>query len=182
MVPLVRLLFVIDILPDECTGKRLAAILQALGMQVLIADRRHTTSPRHERTPFAEVLRQSTVIVVVVPKTGDTTNLISGQELGEMNRQVVIVNISRGGIVNEAAVVAALKNGTIAGYATDVFAVEPAEGGKDSPLLGEDARGVNLTLSPHVAWFGERTRRNLVEMLQQNVEMYMAGIPQNVIA
>jgi glycerate dehydrogenase len=121
------------------------------------------------------------VLVVVVPKTEDTLSLISEAELQAMDTQAVIVNISRGGIVDENAVIAALRNGTIAGYATDVFEVEPAEGAKDSPLLAPDAKDLNLTLTPHVAWFGERTRQSLRKMLKENIEMFMMGTPQNVV-
>ena len=150
-------------------------------MKVLTADRRDATTLRQDRTPFAQILRQSTVLVIVVPKTEETTNLISDPELATMQPLSVVINISRGGIVDEAAMVNALQKGSIAGYATDVFAIEPAEGPADSPLLAKDTRGLNITLSPHVAWFGDRTRRNLVQMLRQNVEMYMAGTPQNVV-
>ena len=119
--------------------------------------------------------------MVLVPKTQDTLNLISSTELQNMNPHAVIVNISRGGIVDETAIVEALQSGQIAGYATDVFQVEPAEGAKDSPLLAPEARDLNLTLSPHVAWFGEKTRANLVKMLKENVELYIAGSPQNLV-
>jgi glycerate dehydrogenase len=119
--------------------------------------------------------------MILVPKTTDTLNLISIPELQSMNPHTVVINISRGGIVDEAAVVDALRDGQIAGYATDVFEVEPAEGAKDSPLLAPDARALNLTLTPHVAWFGERTRSNLVRMLKSNVEQFIAGNPQNIV-
>jgi glycerate dehydrogenase len=99
-----------------------------------------------------------------------------------MHPHTVIVNISRGGIVDENAILSALQHGQIAGYATDVFEVEPAEGAKDSPLLSPQAKDLNLTLTPHVAWFGERTRQNLSGMLKDNIEKFIAGTPQNIVA
>lgn len=154
-------------------------------MQVLISDRKSNTTSndtqRSSRVPFYEVLKRSTVLMVLVPKTADTLNMISAAEFQTMNPHAVIVNISRGGIINEAAAVAALREGLIAGYATDVFEVEPAEGAKDSPLLAPEARDLNLTVTPHVAWFGERTRSNLVKMLKENIESFIAGSPQNEV-
>jgi lactate dehydrogenase-like 2-hydroxyacid dehydrogenase len=155
-------------------------------MQVLVADRKNssTTASNNSqpvRVSLLDVLKRSTVLIVVVPKTKDTLNLISEDALQTMNPHTVIVNISRGGIVDEKAIVAALKKGMIAGYATDVFEVEPAEGAQDSPLLAPDVKDLNLTFSPHVAWFGERTRQNLIRMLKENIEMFIAGTPQNLV-
>jgi glycerate dehydrogenase len=98
-----------------------------------------------------------------------------------MSPQTVIVNVSRGGIVDEKAILDALKDGTISGYATDVLVTEPAEGPEDSPLLSEDTQSLNLTISPHVAWNGERTRRNLQRIVKDNIESFIAGSPKNVI-
>lgn len=162
-------------------GKRIEIFARALGMKVLIADRKNATSITPPRVPFSEVLAQSTVLFVLVPKQAETLSLISINELRTMNPHAVIINVSRGGIIDEHAIVAALREGQIAGYATDVFEIEPAEGAKDSPLLASSARDLNITLSPHVAWFGEKTRSNLVQMLQDNIELYIAGTPQNVV-
>lgn len=96
-----------------------------------------------------------------------------------MHPHALIINISRGGIINEAAIVSALRRGAIAGYAGDVFENEPAEGAKDSPLLAPDVRDLNITVSPHAAWFGERTRRNNISILKSNVETFVAGHIQN---
>jgi len=84
--------------------------------------------------------------------------------------------------VDEDAMLAALKARTISGYATDVLVTEPAEGPEDSPLLSEDTKSLNLTISPHVAWNGERTRRNLQMMLKDNIESFIAGRPKNVVS
>jgi glycerate dehydrogenase len=151
-------------------------------MKVLIADRKNASSSTLQRLAFLEVLASSTVLFVLVPKQAETLSLISTEELRTMNPHAVIINVSRGGIIDEQAIVTALREGQIAGYATDVFEVEPAEGAKDSPLLASEAKDLNITLSPHVAWFGEKTKSNLVKMLKENIELYIAGTPQNVVA
>ncbi|KIW01845.1 uncharacterized protein PV09_06694 [Verruconis gallopava] len=165
-------------------GKRIEALAKGLRMQVLLADRKANGQKKGSqgRIPFSEVLARSTVLMILVPKTPETLNLISTAELETMNPHAVIVNIARGGIVDESAIVTALKEGLIAGYATDVFEIEPAEGAKDSPLLAPDVQSLNLTFSPHAAWFGERTRHNLITMLKANIEAFIAGTPQNVVA
>jgi lactate dehydrogenase-like 2-hydroxyacid dehydrogenase len=168
---------------DLDSGKRIETIAKALDMETLIADRKNgsSTDSSTSRTPFAEVLKKSTVLMLCLPRTPESLNLISAAELTAMSTQSVIVNVSRGGIVDEMAILAALKDGTISGYATDVLAIEPAEGPQDSPLLSEDTQSLNLTISPHVAWNGERTRRNLQKTLKEIIECFLAGKPKNVI-
>jgi len=169
--------------PNPTTGKQLEKLTKALGMEVLIADRKNGSSldSSAARTPFAEVLKRSTVLILCLPRTPDSLNLISTAELKAMSPQTVVVNVSRGGIVDENAMLEALKDGTISGYATDVLATEPAEGPKDSVLLSEDTRSLNLTISPHVAWNGKRTGQNMQKILKDTTESYIIGKPQNRI-
>ncbi|ORY01660.1 D-isomer specific 2-hydroxyacid dehydrogenase [Clohesyomyces aquaticus] len=171
-------------------GKRIANLGRALGMKVLVAARKSPSSTpilppvdgHGNRVPFEEVLRQSTVLVLSLPRNPETINLISTPELELMLPYAVLVNIARGGIVDEATIVKALKDGKIAGYGTDVFANEPVEGGKDSPLLSEDAKGLNITVSPHLAWFAQRTLKNLGQILKETVEAWVDDRAVNVIA
>lgn len=173
-------------------GKRIAALGRALGMQVLVAARKPSSNsspgdafpaPAAEdgRIPFEDVLRQATVVVLSLPRNPQTLNLISAAEFKKMHPYAVLVNIARGGIVDEAAVVQALKDKSIAGYATDVYQIEPIGGPEDSPLLAEDARDLNITLSPHLAWFSQRTIKNLGEILKATTEAVLRGEPVNVI-
>jgi glycerate dehydrogenase len=179
-------------------GKRIASLGRALGMEVLIASRKNTSigdalptpaqgttstssSASEKRVPFEDVLRRSTVLVLSLPRTHETLNLLSRPEFAAMSPYAVVVNIARGGIVDEAAVVQALKDQEIAGYATDVFDKEPAEGPEDSPLLAEEARELNITVSPHLAWFTQRTLTNLGQILKDTVEAWAEERPINVI-
>ena len=145
----------------------------SLNAQVLPAD--------SERVPFDTALRQATVLVLSLPRTPETMNLLSTADFEKMSPHAVVINIARGGIVDEAAVVRALKEKRIAGYATDVYQVEPAGGSDDSPLLAEDAKDLNITLSPHLAWFSQRTVENLGKILKATVEGCMNGREINVI-
>lgn len=172
-------------------GKRIAGVGRALGMKVLVAARKipdaslegvlPTPSAGTERVPFDDVLRQATVLVLAIPRNPQTLNLLSTPELDKMHPYAVLINIARGGIVDEEAVVEALKDEKIAGYATDVYGVEPCEGPADTPLLREDAKDLNITLSPHLAWFSQRTLKNLGDILKETVESWAAGKEINVI-
>ena len=112
-------------------------------MKVLVATRKTPETPSlggllpiphadNDRVPFDHVLRQATVLVLAIPRNPQTLNLLSTAELSKMHPYAVLINIARGGIVDEAAVVQALKDKRIAGYATDVYQVEPVDGPEDA--------------------------------------------------
>ena len=111
---------------DQSPGNRVATIGKALGMTVLVADRKGTSSVRPGRTDFTTALQTSTVIILTLPLSPSTTDLISSPEFGLMQSDAILINVSRGGIINEAALVSALKERKIAGAATDVYSEEPA--------------------------------------------------------
>ena len=158
-------------------------------MTVIVAARKGAPSATTElpaannkdRIPFDEVLKRSTVLIISLPRTPETINLISTPELQSMSPYAVVINIARGGIVNEEALVRAVQEGWIAGAATDVFVKEPVQGAQDSPLLGEKAKGLNITVTPHVAWFSQSTMANLSRILKNTVEAWCAGHEINVI-
>ncbi|KAF2622540.1 glycerate dehydrogenase [Macroventuria anomochaeta] len=174
-------------------GKRIAAVGRALGMKVLVADRKPSSNPspgdalpapnaEDGRVPFDDVLRQATVIVLSLPRNPQTLNLLSAAEFEKMHPYALLINIARGGIVDEAAVVKALREKRIAGYATDVYQVEPVGGPEDTPLLAEDVKDLNITLSPHLAWLSQRTIKNLGEILKATTEAALKGEYINVVA
>lgn len=111
-------------------------------MRVLVSGRKgRPVSP--DGTPFDQVIRLASVLILYLPRMSDTINYISSAELEAIQSRAVLVNVSRGGIVDEEALVKALGNGNIAGAATDVFTKEPASEG-DSPLLGDRVQDLNL--------------------------------------
>jgi lactate dehydrogenase-like 2-hydroxyacid dehydrogenase len=179
-------------LADGVIGKRIADLGRALGMKVLIAARKANASSSlagalpapsadEGRVSFDQVLRQATVLALALPRNPETLNLISTAELEKMHPYALLINIARGGIVDEAAVVQALKDKRIAGYATDVYDVEPVGGPEDTPLLSEDAKDLNIVMTPHLAWFSQRTLKNLGDILKTTVEGWAKGEEINVI-
>lgn len=164
------------------TGRRIAEFCRCLGMSVLIAARngaaRNGACASEGRAPFAQVLAQSSVIVLCVPRGPETLGLISAQELQAMPRHALLINVSRGGIVDETALLEALRAGSIGGAATDVFLQEPSGAGRfwregNSPLLKVDAAEadrLNLLVTPHVAWCSTTTFHNYLQAFKRHVE------------
>ncbi|RDW57597.1 hypothetical protein BP6252_13679 [Coleophoma cylindrospora] len=160
-------------------GKLVESTAKALGMQVLIAERKgNQQSVRPGRTDFTETLKQSSVIILCCPLDNSTRGMISETELQFMDRRAILVNVSRGGVVDEAALVKALQEHWINGAATDVFAVEPASA-STSPLLADGIP--NLTLSPHVAWYADSSIENLKRGIKSNIEGFVNGAPVNMV-
>jgi glycerate dehydrogenase len=159
-------------------GQRIQTLAMALGMKVIIAERRGQ-SPRADRVSFEEALRRSTVLILCLPRTPETVNMISTEELRMMPCQAVLINVARGGIVDEDALVRALRESQIFGAGMDVYANEPVGRG-GSPLL--EADGLNLVLSPHLAWFAERTLGNLQAGVKATVEGWCNGEMINRVA
>lgn len=147
-------------------------------MKVIIAERKNASSIREGRTSFPDAIHQATMIFVVCPRDNETIDMISTPELEAMDSTVNIVNTGRGGVVNEEAVAQALKDGKIGGFATDVYAVEPAT--RESSILLDETIP-NLILSPHIAWYSSRTLNGTVEVLKDNIEGFVSGKPQNVL-
>ncbi|KAM0449307.1 hypothetical protein ACHAO4_007654 [Trichoderma viride] len=190
---------VVGIIGYGAIGQRIAQQSRGLGMTVLIASRKGAASNATEpsagteisngRTPFIEVLRQSTVIVLCLPRNPETINMISDDEFRIMSRKTVVVNVTRGGIVDEHALLRALRGGLIDGCATDVFLKEPSGAGDhwqdgDSPILNlseAEADEVNLLVTPHVAWCASTTIDNYLQTFKQNVENWCAGKLLNVV-
>lgn len=149
-------------------------------MKVIIAARKGADVIPADRVSFEQALKECTVLVLCLPRTPDTLNLISAHELQQMKRQAIVINVSRGGILDEEALVAALSQHQIAGAATDVYFKEPA-GPSNSPLMAANTESLNLTVSPHLAWYAESTLTSLKRMAQQNVTAWCDGKPCNVV-
>lgn len=170
---------VVGVLGYGSLGTGVEKVFKALGCkEVLIAERKGRDSLRQGRTAFDEVIKASSVIVVCVPKDDDTIGLVGELELSMMRKEAVVINVARGGIVDEAALARALKERRIFGGATDVTETEPGGAGT-SPLLPDKEKGdeevPNFIVSPHVAWFTQVTIANYLKMIQEGVDGFANG-------
>ena len=155
-------------------GKSIAKRAEALGMKVLPFD----VVPQPGLVDFDTILRESDIITLHVPLTPETKNMIGAAELKKMKPTAILINTARGGLVDEAALAEALKNGTIAGAGFDVLTKEPPKAG--NVLL--DLKLPNLIVTPHVAWASQEAMQILADQLIDNVEAFVAGKPQNVVS
>ena len=162
-------------------GNGVARLAEAFGMRVLRAERKGAPAVRPGYTAFAEVLAEADAISLHCPLTAETTGLIAEPELRVMKRSALLINTARGGIVDEAALVRALKEGWIAGAGFDVLTAEPPPVGHpmvDPALLALP----NFLLTPHVAWSSRPAMQTLADQLIDNIEAFVAGTPRNRVA
>jgi glycerate dehydrogenase len=167
----------LGIFGEGSIGQGVARLARGFGMHVLFADHAPPKAPDVQFTPPDEVLARSDVISLHLPLSEQTKNLIGPAELAKMKRNALLINTARGGLVDEQALVEALRAGTIAGAGFDVLSVEPPKDG--NPLLELDLP--NFILTPHVAWSGRQAMQALADQLMDNVEDFVRGAPRNVV-
>ncbi|TVR74961.1 MAG: D-2-hydroxyacid dehydrogenase [Sphaerobacteraceae bacterium] len=155
-------------------GSAIARVASAMQMKVIAVDARKLDNPNYvERCDgldkMPQLLQESDVVVVTVPFTPQTKDMINAAEINQMKDSSYLIGISRGGIINEEALAAALKSGKLAGAAVDVTAVEPLP--SDDPLW----EAPNLIITPHCCGTSEQTFREVTEFLRTNLNKYLAG-------
>ena len=158
-------------------GRAVARAALALDMEVLGWAR----TPRPDAggiryVPMEELLRRSDYLSLHCPLTPETRHLIGADSLARMKPTAFLINTSRGALVDEAALIAALRAGTIAVAGLDVQETEPPA--QDSPLYTME----NVILTPHMGWKGLETRRRLVSLLAGNIRAFFGGRPINVVS
>lgn len=149
-------------------GHAVAALAEAFGCEV--AYHSVSGSKREEKYPeksLQELLEWSDVISIHSPLTDKTRGLIGKDELASMKPSAILINVARGGIVDEQALADALDNKIISGAVIDVFSKEPLP--SDNPLL-KVKDPYTLLLSPHNAWSAKESIDNLVAAIEQNIE------------
>ncbi len=158
-------------------GQTLATYAQAFKMKVVFVERKHAETVRDGYVSFDEAVRTADALSLHYPLTPQTANMISEAELQQMKPGAVIINCGRGGLVDEHALIAALKYGQIGGAGFDVLTQEPPRDG--NPLL--KARLPNLIVTPHVAWASQEAINRLFDILVDNINRFVAGNPQNLV-
>ena len=123
-----------------------------------------------------ELLKNSDYVSMHCPLTESTKHMINKEALSLMKSSAFIINTSRGALIDEAALIEALENGTIAGAGLDVQENEPPA--ENSPLYTMD----NVLLTPHMGWKGLETRQRLVSILADNIKKFIEGNPINVVS
>lgn len=156
-------------------GQAFGAIAQAMGMTVL-AHSRSRPLPESAQLRYVDLdtlYAEADVISLHCPLTPQTKGMINREALAKMKRSALLLNASRGDLINEADLAAALNEGRIAGAAVDVLSSEPP--GADNPLLNAK----NCIITPHIAWASVDARGRILATTVENVRSFINGDPQN---
>ena len=167
----------IGIIGYGALGRATAKLAQAVGMTVLVSEHKHATQLREDRIPFVDVLRHSDVLSLHCPLTDKTKDLIGAAELEQMKPDSILINTARGALLDEEALIEALKAGRLGGAGIDVLRTEPPVSGN---LLLETTLP-NLIVTPHVAWASRQAMQTLADQVVDNLEAFVRGEPQNLV-
>lgn len=156
-------------------GREVARLAQAFGMTTIGVKARPSPEPNLDRMYSAgeldQVLQRSEYLVLCVPHTAETESMIGARELSLMPPGAVLINIARGAIVDEPALIEALRSGHLRAAALDVFAEEPLP--RESPLWAMD----NVLVSPHSGSTSDRENERLTDLFCENLRRYLAREP-----
>jgi len=150
-------------------GQAVGELAQAFGMKVIAHSRKSSAQE------LEQLFRASDVISLHCPLTPETKHLINKERLAWMKPSALLLNTSRGPLIDEAALAEALNEGRIAGAGLDVLAVEPPPA--DNPLF----TAKNCFITPHIAWATRAARSRLMDASIENVRAFLSGKPKNVV-
>ena len=156
-------------------GRKVAHIAQAFNMNVIVNTRTAKQDGSVKFVGLKELFSEADVITAHCPLTDETLGLINKEILSYCKPSCVIINTSRGPVVNEQDLADALNNGKIAGAALDVLCQEPMA--EDCPLIGAK----NCIITPHIAWAPLETRERLIKIAAENIKAFIEGNPINTV-
>lgn len=159
-------------------GRKVGQIASALGMNVIAVDQQHAIHSREEGVEFVttdELFERSDVITLHCPLFPETEGMVNAENIAKMKDGVMIVNSSRGQLVNEFDLAQALNLGKVGAAAVDVVSQEPIT--SSNPLL----KAKNMIITPHIAWATREARSRLMAIAVENAAAFIAGQPVNVV-
>ena len=155
-------------------GRQVAKIAGAFGCRVLVCRRKPDET--YETADPNTLCARSDIISIHVPLTDETRGMIGPEQLALMKPGVILVNVARGAVADEAALAEAVKNGRIGGLGVDVYSAEPF--GENHPF-NTILNLPNVCLTPHTAWGAIETRNRCIRMVAENISAFRAGKCQN---
>lgn len=159
-------------------GQRVAEIAEVFGMKVFFTSKSIKDTAKFKtarQVDLDTLLGKSDFVTCHCPLTDETTGLINLDNLRKMKKSAVLINTSRGPVVNENDLSYALNNDIIAGAGLDVLSEEPPKA--DNPMFNAK----NCYITPHIAWASKETRARLISILDSNIEHYLSGNTQNKV-
>jgi glycerate dehydrogenase len=156
-------------------GDGVARLAAAFGMRVLWGERKDAAFVRPGYVSFRDLLGTVDVLSLHCPLTDQTRGMIGVDELAAMRTEALLINTARGALVDEQALLAALRAGIIAGAGVDVLAQEPPRNG--NPLLTAELS--NLIVTPHVAWASSEAMQALADQMLASIDAFVRGEVRN---
>ncbi|MCD7872006.1 MAG: D-2-hydroxyacid dehydrogenase [Clostridiales bacterium] len=159
-------------------GKKVAEIAESFSMNIIINSRSEKELKAFKnarQSNLDELLANSDFVTCHCPLTVETKNLINFENLSKMKKSAVLINTSRGPVVDEYALAQALNERRLYGAAVDVLSKEPPDA--NNPLLTAE----NCIITPHIAWAAKETRARLLNILENNIKSYLSGNVQNKV-
>jgi glycerate dehydrogenase len=162
-------------------GKAVAQMARGFGLAVLVAARPGTdeSAPR-DRVPLNQLLSEADVISLHCPLTPETRNLINRESLSRMKPTAFLINTARGALIDEPALIDALRTKRIAGAAIDVITQEPPRA--DHPIILAAKELDSLIVTPHTAWSAREARERLLAEVEENIAAFLQGRDRNRVA
>ncbi len=156
-------------------GSTVGRIASALGMKVLAYDRNRAEDATAEYTTLEELYARSDVISLHCPLTPENKGMINRKTIAGMKDGVIIINNSRGPLIDEQDMAQALRDGKVAAAAVDVVSSEPIR--TDNPLL----TAPNCLITPHISWAPKESRQRILDGTAENIRAFLEGNPVNVV-
>jgi len=159
-------------------GKATAAIAKAFGMRVVASSRREANAPDWDDFQWMKIeqlFEEADVVSLHCPLNEDSEGMVDADRLSRMKSNAILINTSRGGLVNESDLADALADKRIGGALLDVVSSEPMP--DDNPLRSIE----NGLVTPHIAWTTVEARRRLMQTTAENIQAFQGDWPQNVV-
>ncbi len=162
-------------------GQAVAQMARGFGLDILIAARPGSTgSIPKDRLSVSDLLQQADILSLHCPLTPETKDLINRETLALMKPTAFLINTARGALIDEGALIDALRRKRLAAAALDVISKEPPPG--DHPLIQAAAELDNLLVTPHTAWSAREARQRLLVEVKANIDAFIRGKPRNLVA
>lgn len=156
-------------------GRAVSGIALAFGMSVLAVDPGNDNQSGIEKVDLDELLERSDIISLHCPLTAETRGIINRDNIARMKDGVILINTSRGQLINEEDLADALNKGKLLAAGLDVLISEPPDQG--NPLLSAK----NCIITPHIAWAPVESRKRLMKIAVENLNSFLKGKPVNVV-
>ena len=158
-------------------GTALADKARAFGMNVIFSERKNAKNCREGYVAFDQAIEQADILSLHCALNDETREMINQNVLNKMKKDSILINVGRGGLINNHDVVHALENNQIAGFGADVLDQEPPT--KDYLLL--KTNHPNVMITAHIAWATDEAQERLFSILEDNVNKNILGIEQNLV-